>query len=360
MDQTVLDETRPTLSRLSPRSVVFTGPLTNGLGQRVLKELGADSGELVLDRFANSETRIEMLDSVRDKRAFVLMSLNDPVNEAVMETALLVQALKLADAKKITVVAPYFAYGRQDRRSDSRPPISAKAVCDILKSMGAHQIITVDVHARQVEGFFDGPFDNLEGLQHMLPSLIANEGSELVVVSPDAGGSKRAQSVAQLVEQLTESYTPLLVMSKFRPGPGEEPRVTMPVGREFLEGKTCVLIDDMIDTGGSMIAAARALKENGAARVVIASSHGIFSQNAVERLEQAEINGSRIIDRLYVTDTVPVYCARSDFFRVVSLAPLLAEAIERLDRSEQSVSELNKRNDLGMPLRVYGRLRSDS
>ncbi len=349
---TLMHESLPLVeSRISQGSVVFFGSGNNALAQRICSELGIKPGNVMIDRFPNSETRIEVHESVRDRQVFVVAGMHAPINEALMETVLLVQALKLADARRITVILPYFGYSRQDRKADTRPPISAKAVTDILRSQGANQILTVDLHATQVEGFFDGPFENLFGIQQIARPLIRDEGSDLVVISPDAGGSKRAEKFARQVEGLCGKFTPLVVMSKFRPGPAQEPTVTFTADSELLKGKTCVLVDDMIDTGGSMIAAARALKQRGAKRVLICASHGIFSNNALSRLQdscfESEQGSEPLIDRLYVTDTLPLYQARSEFLRVVSVAPLIAEALVRLDRPLGSLRDLKERNDLG-------------
>ncbi len=337
--------------RLSQNSVVFFGPGNPAFADRLCAQLGTAKGNLILDRFPNSETRIEILESVRDRQAFVVAHMSGSVNESLMETTLLVQALKLADARRITVILPYFGYSRQDRKADTRPPISAKVVTDILKAQGAHQILTVDLHATQVEGFFDGPFENLFGLSQIVAPLIKDEGDQLVVVSPDAGGSKRAEKFAREVERCSGSFTPLVVMSKFRSGPSVPPTVTLTAGEELLKGKTCVLVDDMIDTGGSMIAAARALKARGAGRVILCASHGIFSENAIDRLQRAEFEDKGrsvpLVDRIYVTDTLPLHRARNDSLRVVSIAPLVAEAIVRLDQPLGSLRELRNRNDLG-------------
>jgi ribose-phosphate pyrophosphokinase len=336
------------IRRISDQTVIFSGVAGSGIGERICACLGAESGKLVLGQFANSETRIEVHESVRNRHAFVVASIGTPVNEGFMQTALLVQALKLADADKITVVLPYFPYSRQDRKADTRPPISARAVTDILTVMGAHQIVTVDLHATQVEGFFDGPFENLSGLNQLVPSVLVDEGSEVIVVSPDAGGAKRAEGFARKVEQATGNFTPLVVMSKFRPGPGAAPQVTLSCGSELLAGKTCVLVDDMIDTGGSIIAAANALKERGAARVVVCASHAVFSNNAADKLRMARTSaGQPSIDRIFTTDTLPVASAPKEFLRVVTVAPLIAEAISRLDQPLGSLRELRDRTDLG-------------
>lgn len=339
--------------RLSEQSVLFTPRGTEDLALLLCGSLGASPGKLTLGKFPNSETRIEIHESVRDRHAFVVSSMTAPVNDSFMETVLLVQALKLADARRVTVVLPYFPYSRQDRKADTRPPISAKAVTDILKSMGAQQLVTVDLHATQVEGFFDGPFENLSGLNQIVRPLVEEEGSDLVVVSPDAGGAKRAENFARQVERISGSFAPLIVMSKFRPGPTTPPIVTLSAGPEILAGKTCVLVDDMIDTGGSIIAAAQALKEKGAARVIVCATHAVFSNQALSNLEAAKTDsGERSVDRIYVTDTLPVGAVSSDFLRVVSIAPLLAEAICRLDQSMGTLRELKERTDLGVLLRA--------
>lgn len=336
---------------LSDHAVVFSNAVGSGLGERLCAELGAQPGKLVLGKFPNSETRIEIHESVRDKHAFLVADMRNPVNDAFMETVLMVQALKLADAEKITVVLPYFPYSRQDRKADTRPPISAKAVTDILKAMGAHQIVTVDLHATQVEGFFDGPFENLSGLNQLVRPLVRDEGGDLIVVSPDAGGAKRAESFSRQVEKLTGQFAPLVIMSKFRPGPGVPPQVTLSSGPELLAGKTCVLVDDMVDTGGSIVAAAKALKERGAARVIVCASHGVFSGGAVQKLSDARTgDGAAAVDRVYVTDTLQANEPSGEFLRVVSIAPLLAEAISRLDRPMGSLRELRERTDLGRAL----------
>jgi len=342
---------------LSDDAVVLLGSKQDRLGQRLIQELGATAGNIVVDSFPNSETRVEIHESVRDRHAFVVSSMGNPVNESFMETALTVQALKLAGARKVTVVMPYFGYSRQDRKADIRPPISAKAVTDILKVMGAHHLVTIDLHARQVEGFFDGPFDNLEGLQQLVKPLIAEEGNELLIVSPDTGGSKRAQKFATAVEGETGNFTPLVVMSKFRHGPGVPPTVTLTVGEEYLRGKTCVLVDDMVDTGGTILVAARELKERGAARVLVATSHGVFSRQAVAKLRDARMQNEGgempVIDRVYVTDTLPISSPRSEFLKVVSVAPLLAEAMARLDQRKGTLSELNACRNLGTLLPAH-------
>ncbi|MCB0354057.1 MAG: ribose-phosphate pyrophosphokinase [Bdellovibrionales bacterium] len=334
-------------SKLSTSSIIFTGQLSSQLAARTLAVLGASPGQMLLGKFPNSETRIEILESVRDKNAFVFLNPSPPVNESLVQNALVIQALKLAGAQKITAILPYFFYSRQDRRADCRPPISARAVTDILKATGAHHIVTIDVHARQIEGFFDGPFDNLEGLRHMAPHVLADLGPGLVVVSPDAGGSKRAEGFSRTLERISGVYSPLVVLSKFRPSPSEPPTITCSAGSEALSGKTCVLVDDMIDTGNSMIAAAQALKDRGARKVILCASHGILSNGAAKKLREAKWRDEPLLERMYLSDTIDIENERKDFVRTISLSPLLAEAISRLDRTDCSIGELNQLHNFG-------------
>lgn len=351
LDEAAFERSAATVARLSESAMLIMPPGRGTLASGLGKLLGAEPSSVIVDKFPNSETRIEIHESVRDKHAFVMANMHAPVNETLLETLLLVQALKLADARRITVVLPYFAYSRQDRKADTRPPISSRAVTDMLKAMGAHQIVTVDLHATQVEGFFDGPFENLSGLNQLVAPLLAQESSELVVVSPDAGGSKRAEKFARQIEASSGHFTPLMVMSKFRPGPGLPPTVTLSGGNDVIAGRTCVLVDDMIDTGGSIVAAARELKERGAARVVVCATHGIFSRNGVDRIEKAvDENGRRFVDSMYVTDTVALTAPRSELLNVVSIAPLIAEAIVQLDQPRGTLSALRDRLDLGILL----------
>lgn len=336
------------LNRLSDDVILFPTTRDMGLSQRTLSTLGTHAGKMILESFPNSETRIEVHESVRDRHAFVIGLVNGPINQMLVESLLLTQALKLADARRITVILPYFPYSRQDRKTDTRPPISARAVTDLFKAMGAHQIVTVDLHATQVEGFFDGPFENLSGLNQLVQAISTLEGGDVIVVSPDAGGAKRAEKFARQIEKTTGNFAPLIVMSKFRAGPGIEPQVTFSSGTDVIRGKTCVLVDDMIDTGGSITVAARALKDAGAGRVVVAATHGVFSNDAVSRLRLAKAHsGERAIDRVLVTDTLPIEHHASDFVTVVSVAPLLAEALVRLDTPKGSLRELHDRVDLG-------------
>lgn len=345
-------ERLPSRTRLSAEAIVLTGnPGNGGLAARVCGLLGASPGALILDHFPNSETRIEIHESVRNRHAFVIAQTDAPVNERFMETVLLVQALKLADVERISVVLPYFPYSRQDRKADTRPPISAKVVTDMLKVAGAHQIVTVDLHATQVEGFFDGPFENLSGLTQLVRPLLSREGDDLVVVSPDAGGAKRAEMFSRHVEKLSGKFTPLVIMSKFRAAPETPPRVTLSAGPELLNGRVCVLVDDMIDTGGSIIAAAKALKEQGAARVVVCASHAVYSNGAEEKMASALTpSGAVAIDGVYVTDTLPLATASNGLTQVVSVAPLIAEALARLDQPMGTLRDLRERDDLGIVL----------
>lgn len=347
-------EQRDMTPKISEGSVFFSTSADFPLAQRVLRLLRAEPGKLLIEKFPNGESRIELQESVRDKHVFVLAANGSVVNEAVIETGLVVQAAKLSDAKKITVLLPYFPYSRQDRRTDARSPISAKLVTSLLKSMGADGLISIDLHSNQVEGFFDGPFDNLSGLNQIVPWLIKDEGNALTVFSPDVGGSKRAESFARSIEKITEEFVPLVIMSKFRKGPDVPPIVTLSADPSAYEGRTCILVDDMIDTGGSILAAAIALKEKGAKRVVVCSSHGILSKNAEEKLRGKVILQSgeivQPVDSIYITDTLNNVKGDDGFIKVVSVAPLLATAVKRLNTPLGTLSDIKYRVDLGVPL----------
>ena len=340
----------PRLSRLSEQALLCS---THKDAAQVGESLGVGEARVLLESFPNSETRVEVHESVRNKQVYVIASIKESVNESLMKTVLLVQALKLADAERVTVILPYYPYSRQDRKTDERSPISARVVADMLKAVGAYRIVTVDLHATQVEGFFDGPFENLSGLNQIVPHLLEAEGSNLVVVSPDVGGAKRAEGFARRIEKLSAEFTPLIVMSKFRKAPGIPPVVTLSCNDDALIGKTCVLVDDMVDTGGTILAAGAELKQRGAARVLVTTAHGIFSDNAIVKLAEAKnAQGQFIIDGVFTTDTLRTASAgkdlvRAGFRKVISIKPLLAEAIRRLDQPLGSLRDLKDRSDLG-------------
>lgn len=277
-------------------------------------------------RFKNSETGFRVETNIRNKDVFLVTTLAQPVNEHLMETFIALDAIKRAAPRSLTVIAPFFAYARQDRRTKGREPISAKLVSRFLEEAGATAVITADLHAEQVTGFFNSATcENLHAAKVLIPYLQRRFGAEdVVAVSPDAGGTKRIRPYAR---QLGCS---LAMMDKFRIEANEIEEMTL-IGE--VAGKTAILIDDMIDTGGTLIEAARVLKQKGAVKVVAVATHAVLSADAVEKLQASEI------DEIIVTDALPLRRARGDFIKVVPIAPLVAEAIRRTMTGE-SVQEL--------------------
>ncbi|MDQ1512778.1 MAG: ribose-phosphate pyrophosphokinae, partial [Microbacteriaceae bacterium] len=260
-----------------------------------------------------------MEESVRGADAFVIQSHGAPINEWVMEQLIMVDALKRASAKRITVVAPYYPYSRQDKKSRGREPISARLIADLFKAAGAERIMSVDLHAPQIQGFFDGPLDHLFAMPVLMQHIEATvDKSNLIVVSPDMGRVRVADVWSDKLG------VPLAIIHKRRdPTVANQVSVHEIVGD--VSGKMCLLVDDMIDTGGTIVMAANALKANGATRVIVAATHAVFSDPAVERLASAAI------DRVIVTDTLPLPPEkRFATLEVLSIAPLIARAIHEV------------------------------
>ncbi|WP_254678089.1 ribose-phosphate diphosphokinase [Agrococcus sp. SGAir0287] len=299
--------------------VLIPGRSHPALAEAVAAELGTELMGTDTRTFANGEIYARMLDSVRGSDAFVLQSYGKPVNEWLMEQLIMVDALKRASAKRITVVMPYYPYSRQDKKGRGREPISARLVADLFKTAGADRIMSVDIHASQIQGFFDGPFDHLFAmpvlLEHFRDTL---DPADLTVVSPDMGRVRVADVWSDKLG------APLAIIHKRRdPLVPNQVSVHEIVGN--VAGRTCLLVDDMIDTGRTILKAAEALKKNGATRVIVAATHAIFSDPAPELL------GSGVIDRVVVTDSIPLAPEqRFDCLEVLSIAPLLARAIREV------------------------------
>jgi ribose-phosphate pyrophosphokinase len=266
--------------------------------------------------FANGETFVRYERSVRGVDAFIIQSHPQPINHWIMEQLLMVDAMKRASAKRITVVAPFFPYARQDKKHKGREPISARLMADLFKAAGADRLMSVDLHTPQIQGFFDGPVDHLWALPMLADHIAATFGTEnLTVVSPDSGRVRVADIWADRLG------TPLAIVHKRRdPDKPNQVQVNEIVGA--VEGRDCILVDDMIDTGGTILAAAKALKANGARKVIVAATHGVFSHPAVERLSDP------VIDSVVVTNTLPI-TPDKEFasLTVLSIAPLIAKAI---------------------------------
>jgi ribose-phosphate pyrophosphokinase len=315
------------------RLVVTGGRSHRELSRQVAEALGLELVPTEYRTFASGEilTRFEV--SIRGCDVFLIQSFGPPVNEWLMELLIMLDAAKRASAKRITVVAPYYPYSRQDKKGRGREPISARLVADLLKTAGADRVMSVDLHAAQIQGFFDGPVDHLFAkpvlMDYFTGNLSAEDRAKLTVVSPDTGR-------VRVADQWSDSLdAPLAIIHKRRdPNVANQVTVNEIVGR--VRGRVCLLVDDMIDTGGTIVKAAEALKANGAERVIVAATHAIFSEPAVERL-QAEV-----IDSVVVTDTIPIPPEkRFPTLTVLPIAPLLARAIHEVFEDGSVTSMFN-------------------
>ena len=307
--------------------MVFTGNANPQLAEEVVAHLGIQLGKATVGRFSDGEVMVELLDNVRGKDVFVLQSTSTPTNDSLMEVMVMVDALRRSSAARITAAIPYFGYSRQDRRPRSaRVAITAKVVANMLTSVGVNRLLTMDLHSDQIQGFFDIPVDNIYATPILLDDVWKHNYANLVVVSPDVGGVVRARALAK---QLNSD---LAIIDKRRPKPNVA-KVMHIIGE--VEGRTCVIMDDMVDTANTLCEAANALKEHGAAKVVAYCTHPVLSGSAVERISNSQL------DELVVTNTIPLRkdAAACGKIRQLSAAGLLAETIRRISR-EDSVSSL--------------------
>jgi ribose-phosphate pyrophosphokinase len=308
--------------------MVFTGNANPGLAQKVADRLCLSLGKADVGKFSDGEVAVELNENVRGRDVFVLQSTCAPTNDNLMELIVMIDALRRASAARITAVVPYFGYSRQDRRVRSaRVPITAKVVADMMVNVGVDRVLTVDLHAEQIQGFFACPVDNVYGSPVLNDDILACNYEDLIVVSPDIGGVVRARAIAK---QLNDAD--LAIIDKRRPRTNEAQVMNL-IGE--VDGRTCVLVDDMVDTAGTLCKAADALKAHGAAKVVAYCTHAVLSGNALEN-----IRGSRL-DELVITDTIPLREeARSiEKIRQLTLADLLAESMRRVS-NEESISAL--------------------
>jgi ribose-phosphate pyrophosphokinase len=307
--------------------MVFTGNANPKLAQKVAKQLNIQLGKATVSCFSDGEVMVELLENVRGKDVFVLQSTCAPTNDHLMEMMIMCDALRRSSAARITAAIPYFGYARQDRRPRSaRVAISAKVVANMLSVAGVNRVLTMDLHADQIQGFFDIPVDNVYATPILLGDLWKHGYKNQVVVSPDVGGVVRARAIAKRLE------SDLAIIDKRRPRPNVATVMNI-IGD--VNGRTCVIMDDMVDTANTLCEAAKALKEQGAVRVVAYCTHPVLSGSAVDRIT------SSVIDELVVTDTIPLRpdaeaCAK---IRQVSVAELLAETMRRICE-ESSVSSL--------------------
>ena len=314
-------------------TMLFSGNANPALGQEIATHLGIELGKAKVGRFSDGEVDVELLQNVRARDIFVVQSTCNPTNENLMELLIMVDALKRASARRITAVMPYFGYARQDRRPRStRVPISAKVVANLMETVGIERVLTMDLHADQIQGFFDIPVDNIYASPVLLTDLKNKNYPELVVVSPDVGGVVRARALAK------QLGCDLAIIDKRRPKANVS-EVMHVIGE--IEGRNCVIMDDMIDTAGTLVKAAEVLKERGAGKVYAYCTHPVFSGPAIER-----ISGSQL-DEVVITNTIPLTDAAKACgkIRQLSVAFLFAETIRRISDGESVTSLFAEQNN---------------
>jgi ribose-phosphate pyrophosphokinase len=314
-------------------TVLFTGNANPVLAQEIATHLGVDLGKASVGRFSDGEVTVEIRQNVRARDVFVVQPTCSPTNENLMELLIMVDALKRASARRITAVIPYFGYARQDRRPRStRVPISAKVVANLLETVGVERVLTMDLHADQIQGFFDIPVDNIYASPVLLSDLKSRNYRDLVVVSPDVGGVVRARALAK------QLGCDLAIIDKRRPAANVS-EVMHVIGE--IDGRNCVVMDDMIDTAGTLVKAAEVLKERGARSVLAYCTHPVFSGPAIERIRASQL------DEVVISNTIPLgeaakACAK---IRQLSVAFLFAETIRRISDGESVTSLFAEQNN---------------
>ncbi len=314
------------------RMMLFSGRGNEELSAEIAKALDVPLGHVVLSSFANGEIYCRYGESIRGADVFVIQSHCDPINDRIMEQLIMIDAAKRASAKRITAVCPFFAYARQDRKAEGREPITARLVADQLTVAGADRVVTVDLHTGQIQGFFDMPVDHLTAVPVIAARLASMVGPEVTVVAPDAGGGKLARRFANHLAEL-EVSTELAFIDKRRPKGMHNVAEAIEVVGD-VEGRSCVIVDDMIDTAGTISAAAALLQARGATDVILAATHPVLSGPAIERLQAAPVR------EVLVTNTLPIPDEkRWDGLTVISIAPIIAEALDAVFE-DTSVSEI--------------------
>lgn len=306
---------------------IFAGTSNTELAKRIAKQYGTEAGSVEIVRFADGEVYVCVDETVRGRDIFVVQSTSEPVNENIMELLIFIDALKRASAKSINVIIPYYGYARQDRKSRPREPITSKLVANLLTTAGATRIVTMDLHADQIQGFFDIPVDHMQALPLLAKSFINKglSGEKVVVVSPDIGGVKRARKLAEWLD------CKIAIIDKRRPKPNMSEVMNL-IGE--VEGKTAIFIDDMIDTAGTITNGADAIMARGAVEAYACCTHGVFSGPAIERLQNSSLKEILVTDSIALPESKQI-----DKIKVVSVDEILAEAVRRIVNNE-SVSEL--------------------
>jgi ribose-phosphate pyrophosphokinase len=315
--------------------MVFTGNANPSMALEIAQHLGISLGAAQVGRFSDGEVTVEIQQNVRARDVFVVQSTCSPTNDNLMELLIMVDALKRASAERISAVIPYFGYARQDRRPRSaRVPITAKVVANMLQAVGVSRVLTMDLHADQIQGFFDIPVDNIYASPVLLGDLRLKDYNDLMVVSPDVGGVVRARALAK------QLGCDMAIIDKRRPTANVS-EVMHVIGD--IDGRNCVIMDDMIDTAGTLLKAAEVLKERGAKKVYAYCTHAVFSGPAIERIAQGEV-----IDEIVITNTIPLSqkaqgCKK---IRQLSVAPLIAETIQRIASGESVMSLFSDQDNL--------------
>ena len=305
---------------------IFTGNANPDLAREIAAYLGTTVGDSVVNRFNNGEVQVMINESVRGKDIFIVQPTCGPiVNDNVMELLIMADAFKRASANHIPAVLPYYGYARQDRKARGREPITAKLMADLLETAGITRVVTIDLHAAQIQGFFNIPFDHMPGGPLLAEYIKSKNLEDIVVISPDLGGVSRARGFAEILN------APLAIIDKRRPEPGVAEVMNL-IGD--VKGKTCILVDDMVDTAGSLTEGARALKKFGAKEIYACCTHPILTDPALSRIAQSDIT------ELVVTNTIPLAPSKKHpKIKVLSIAPILAETILRI-YNDWSVSQL--------------------
>ncbi len=309
---------------MNERLKVFSGNANKELAEEICENLHVPLGDLEIGRFSDGEIRMQVMQNVRGDDVFIIQPTCPPVNDHIMELLIMVDAISRASARRITVVIPYYGYGRQDRKSEPRVPISAKLVANLITAAGADRVLAMDLHVGQIQGFFDIPVDHLYGMPVFLDYVREKNLQDIVVVSPDAGGVERARAFAKRLD------ADLAIIDKRRPRANVADVMNV-IGD--VKGKTAILLDDIVDTAGTLCKDAEALKVFGAKKILACTSHGVLSGPAIDRLNKAPI------EELMITNSIPLKGRSSPKITVLSVATLLGEAIKRI-HEDQSVSQL--------------------
>ena len=308
---------------------LFFGSSNPKLGEEICKHLNITPGKIELKQFASGETYVRFLENIRAKDVFLIQTAVESINDNLMELLIMIDAAKRASAGRITVVMPHFFYARQDRKAASREPITAKLVADLLEKAGANRVVALEVHSDQIQGFFNIPFDNLAPKRVFIKEAKATCQGDCVVVAPDAGAAKKSTKISKTLS------SGLAIVNKVRSKHNEACALNI-IG-DPVDGKTCLIFDDMVDTGGSLCEAANLIKKNGATKVYAFITHGLFNGDAIKKIEESEI------DTIYTTNSVP-QDKLSKKLKVLSVGDYFAQVIKAIHENE-SVSALFKNKE---------------